>query len=70
MGDCSTPQPKRPGGRATNLSADREPEEAEPLPEQAAAQAQARQVRLEGRDSIVRFCTERQQGFQSGEESM
>ncbi|KAJ1145082.1 hypothetical protein NDU88_011374 [Pleurodeles waltl] len=53
MGDCSTPQPKRPGGRATNPSADREPEEAEQLPEQAAAQA--RQVRLEGRDSIVRF---------------
>ncbi|KAJ1165140.1 hypothetical protein NDU88_005569 [Pleurodeles waltl] len=55
MGDCSPPQPKHPGGRPTNPSADREPEEAEPLPEQVAAQAQARQVRLEGRDSIVRF---------------
>ncbi|KAJ1088289.1 hypothetical protein NDU88_001447 [Pleurodeles waltl] len=55
MGDCSTPQPKRPGGRPANPSADREPEEAKPLLEQAASRAQARQVRLEGRDSIVRF---------------
>ncbi|KAJ1219067.1 hypothetical protein NDU88_006638 [Pleurodeles waltl] len=55
MGDCSTPQPKPPGGCATNSSADTEPEKAEPLLEQAAAQAQARQVLLEGRDSIVRF---------------
>ncbi|KAJ1151552.1 hypothetical protein NDU88_004332 [Pleurodeles waltl] len=53
MGDYSTPQPKHPGGHTTNPSADREPKEAEPLPEQAAAQA--RQARLEGRDSIVRF---------------
>ncbi|KAJ1184655.1 hypothetical protein NDU88_001458 [Pleurodeles waltl] len=59
MGGCSTSQPKRPGRRATNPSADREPEEVEPLPEQAVAQAQAqaqaRQVQLEGRGSIVRF---------------
>ncbi|KAJ1199526.1 hypothetical protein NDU88_003360 [Pleurodeles waltl] len=55
MGDCSTPQPKRPGGCATNPSADREPEEAETLPEQAATQAQVRQAQLEGKGSIVRF---------------
>ncbi|KAJ1206448.1 hypothetical protein NDU88_001853 [Pleurodeles waltl] len=55
MGDCSTPQPKRLGARSTNPSANREPKEAVPLPEQAAAQAQAKQVRLEGRDFIVRF---------------
>ncbi|KAJ1152469.1 hypothetical protein NDU88_005244 [Pleurodeles waltl] len=53
MGDCSTPQPKRPGGRATNPSAEREPKEAETLPEQTVAQA--RQVQLKGRGSIVRF---------------
>ncbi|KAJ1219061.1 hypothetical protein NDU88_006632 [Pleurodeles waltl] len=44
MEDCSTPQPKCPGGHAANLSAEREPEEAEPLSEQAAAQVQARPV--------------------------
>ncbi|KAJ1105165.1 hypothetical protein NDU88_002573 [Pleurodeles waltl] len=42
----------REGARA-NPSAERESEEAEPLSEQTAAQA--RQARLEGRDSIVRF---------------
>ncbi|KAJ1087867.1 hypothetical protein NDU88_001029 [Pleurodeles waltl] len=47
MGNCSIPQPKHPEERATNMSADREPEEAEPLPEQAAAQAQARQEDME-----------------------
>ncbi|KAJ1160056.1 hypothetical protein NDU88_000558 [Pleurodeles waltl] len=55
MGDCSIPQTKRLGGRAANPSAEKEPEEAEPLSEQAAAQAQARQAQLEGRDSIVHF---------------
>ncbi|KAJ1171552.1 hypothetical protein NDU88_003413 [Pleurodeles waltl] len=53
MGDCSTPQPKRMGGHAAHPTADRVLEDEEPLPDQAAAQA--RQVRLEGRDSIVRF---------------
>ncbi|KAJ1191059.1 hypothetical protein NDU88_000376 [Pleurodeles waltl] len=58
MGDCSTPQPKCTGGHAAHLTADRVPEDEEPLldqADQAAAQAQARQVRLEGRDSIARF---------------
>ncbi|KAJ1159218.1 hypothetical protein NDU88_011886 [Pleurodeles waltl] len=55
MGDYSTPQPNCPGGHAASLAAEREHEEAEPLSEQAAAQVQASQVRLDGRDSIVRF---------------
>ncbi|KAJ1192209.1 hypothetical protein NDU88_001521 [Pleurodeles waltl] len=52
MGDCLAPQPKRPGGRDANPSAEREPEEAESLSEQAAAQAQGR---LKERNSIVHF---------------
>ncbi|KAJ1091944.1 hypothetical protein NDU88_005058 [Pleurodeles waltl] len=53
LGDCSTPKPKRTGGRAAHLTADRVLEDEES--DQAAAQAQARQVQLEGKDSIVRF---------------
>ncbi|KAJ1195572.1 hypothetical protein NDU88_004851 [Pleurodeles waltl] len=58
MGDCSTTQPKRMGGCTSHPPADRVPKDEEPLPDQtdqAAAQAQDRQVRLEGRDSVVRF---------------
>ncbi|KAJ1177290.1 hypothetical protein NDU88_002549 [Pleurodeles waltl] len=51
--DCSTPQPKRTGERAAHPTADRMLKDEEQLPDQVAAQA--RQVRLEDRDSIVRF---------------
>ncbi|KAJ1170234.1 hypothetical protein NDU88_002115 [Pleurodeles waltl] len=52
MGDCSTTQPKHTGCAAYR-TADRVLEEEEPLPDQASTQA--RQDRLEGKDSIVRF---------------
>ncbi|KAJ1143731.1 hypothetical protein NDU88_010036 [Pleurodeles waltl] len=58
MGDCSTPQPKCTGGCAAHLMVDWVPKDEESLPDQAdqaAAQALAPQVQLEGRDSIVRF---------------
>ncbi|KAJ1153820.1 hypothetical protein NDU88_006578 [Pleurodeles waltl] len=55
MGDCQTPnQNAREGALPTRQpSAEREPEEEEPLSEQALAQAS--QAQLEGRDSIVHF---------------
>ncbi|KAJ1192296.1 hypothetical protein NDU88_001607 [Pleurodeles waltl] len=58
MGDCSTPQPKPKGWSAAHLTADNVHDDEAPPTDQAdqtAALALARQVRLEGRDSIVRF---------------
>ncbi|KAJ1092966.1 hypothetical protein NDU88_006076 [Pleurodeles waltl] len=68
MGGCSTAQPKRTEGCSVYPMADRALEEEESPPDQVLTQVQ--QVRLEGKDSIVRFLCRTATGSSEREERM